>query len=135
MLKYFHFHFQHHGTDLLCDKKRFQTRFQLQIGFEGAANCPELDASVSTAVNAAKDLARHLAQAALQQAHELNMATKQGQELVATIRQQAIVSDVDRLHQTSEAFHDSIDHILEVNLFLNEYFAIKLVCVVRCANY
>ncbi|KAK9752463.1 Vinculin family [Popillia japonica] len=84
------------------------------IGFEGAANCPELDASVSTAVNAAKDLARHLAQAALQQAHELNMATKQGQELVATIRQQAIVSDVDRLHQTSEAFHDSIDHILEV---------------------
>ncbi|KAI4469824.1 alpha-catulin [Holotrichia oblita] len=84
------------------------------IGFEGAANCPELDASVSAAVNAAKDLARHLAQAALQQAHELNMATKQGQELVATIRQQAIVSDVDRLHQTSEAFHDSIDHILEV---------------------
>ncbi|KRT80186.1 hypothetical protein AMK59_8703, partial [Oryctes borbonicus] len=84
------------------------------IGFEGAANCPELDASVSAAVNAAKDLARHLAQAALQQAHELNMATKQGQELVETIRQQAIVSDVDRLHQTSEAFHDSIDHILEV---------------------
>ncbi|KAI4469805.1 alpha-catulin [Holotrichia oblita] len=97
-----------------CTLTYYDIMKDFYIGFEGAANCPELDASVSAAVNAAKDLARHLAQAALQQAHELNMATKQGQELVATIRQQAIVSDVDRLHQTSEAFHDSIDHILEV---------------------
>lgn len=73
-----------------------------------------MDACVSATINAAKDLSRHLAQAALQQAQELTTATKQGQELVTVLRQQALVSDLDRLHHTSNSFHDSIDHILEV---------------------
>nr|XP_022918020.1 alpha-catulin isoform X2 [Onthophagus taurus] len=90
------------------------------IGFEGAANCPELEACVNATVTAAKDLARNLAQAALQQAQELNTATKQGQELVSTVKQQASLSDIDRLHHTSEAFHDSIDHILEVCKLLRQ---------------
>lgn len=87
------------------------------MGFEGAANCPEIEACISSALGAAKDLSRHLAQAALQQAQELNTVTKQGQELVMAIRQQALVTDPDRLHHTSNAFHDIIDHILEVFLF------------------
>lgn len=88
--------------------------FFSQIGFEGAANCPELDACVSACLNAAKDLSRHLAQSALQQAQELSIATKHGQELATTIKQQALLGDSDRLLHTSDAFHDSIDHILEV---------------------
>lgn len=87
------------------------------MGFEGAASCPELDTCISATITAAKDLSRHLAQAALQQAQELNTTTKQGQELVAALRQQALVCEVDRLHHTSESFHDSIDHILEVSFF------------------
>lgn len=84
------------------------------MGFEGASSCPELETCISATITAAKDLSRHLAQAALQQAQELNTTTKQGQELVAGIRQQALVCDIDRLHHTSEAFQDSIDHVLEV---------------------
>lgn len=84
------------------------------MGFEGAANCPEIESSISSTVAAAKDLSRNLAQAALQQAQELNAATKQGQELVAAIKQHALLTDPDRLHRTSGAFQDSIDHILEV---------------------
>lgn len=84
------------------------------MGFEGAANCPEIESSISSSVAAAKDLSRNLAQAALQQAQELNSTTKQGQELVMAIKQHALLTDPDRLHRTSIAFHDSIDHILEV---------------------
>lgn len=84
------------------------------MGFEGAANCPELDNCITVTITAAKELSRQLAQAALQQAQELNTTTKQGQELVGGIRQHALVCDIDRLHHTSEAFHDSIDHVLEV---------------------
>ncbi|XP_018564734.1 alpha-catulin [Anoplophora glabripennis] len=84
------------------------------IGFENASNCPELDNSVQACINSARDLSKHLANAAIHQAQELSTATKQGLELVAAIRQQAIMSEIDRLHHTSNAFQDSIDHILEV---------------------
>ncbi|KAH0815994.1 hypothetical protein GEV33_006797 [Tenebrio molitor] len=87
---------------------------KLKIGFEGAINCPEVENSVSACINSARDLSRHLANAGIQQAQELSTATKQGLELVSSIRQQALMSDIDRLHHTSNAFQDSIDHILEV---------------------
>jgi hypothetical protein len=70
---------------------------------------------VSACINSARDLSRHLANAGIQQAQELSTATKQGLELVSSIRQQALMSDIDRLHHTSNAFQDSIDHILEVS--------------------
>ncbi|RZC38796.1 alpha-catulin, partial [Asbolus verrucosus] len=84
------------------------------IDFEGAMNCPEVENSVSACINSARDLSRHLSNAGIQQAQELSTATKQGLELVSSIRQQALMSDIDRLHHTSNAFQDSIDHILEV---------------------
>lgn len=70
---------------------------------------------MSACINSARDLSRHLANAGIQQAQELSTATKQGLELVSSIRQQALMSDIDRLHHTSNAFQDSIDHILEVS--------------------
>lgn len=95
----------------------------LQVGFENVTNCPELDNAVQICINSARDLSIHLANAAIQQAQELSTATKQGLELVTAIRQQAIKSEIDRLHHTSNAFQDSIDHILEVRtssyIFLN----------------
>ncbi|XP_031355685.1 alpha-catulin [Photinus pyralis] len=84
------------------------------MAIDGATSCPELDSCVSSALTAAKDLSRELAQTALQQAQELSTSTKQSQELVGTIRQHALIPELDRLHHTSGAFHDSIDHILEV---------------------
>ncbi|KAJ8983269.1 hypothetical protein NQ317_007169 [Molorchus minor] len=84
------------------------------IDFDNVSNCPELDNSVQACINSARDLSRHLANAAIHQAQDLNTATKHGLELVAAIRQQAIMSEIDRLHHTSNAFQDSIDHTLEV---------------------
>lgn len=84
------------------------------MDFEGATSCPELNACITATITAGKELSRNLAQAALQQAHELNTITKQGQELVSSIKEHALVCDIDRLHHTSEAFQDSIDHVLEV---------------------
>lgn len=86
------------------------------MGFEETTNCPEIEDSVQTCINVAKDLSRYLALAAINQAQDLSTATKQGLELVAAIRQQAIMSEIDRLHHTSNAFQDSIDHILEVGV-------------------
>ncbi|XP_066144272.1 alpha-catulin isoform X3 [Euwallacea fornicatus] len=86
----------------------------IQIGFEGAVNSPEVEESVQVCINTARDLSRHLANAAISQAQDLNTATKQGLEMVIAIREQALSGDIDRLHQTSDHFLDSIDHILEV---------------------
>ncbi|KAK9871612.1 hypothetical protein WA026_012992 [Henosepilachna vigintioctopunctata] len=84
------------------------------MGFERASLCPEVESSVNACIDAVKELSKNLANAATHQAQELNTATKQGLELVNQIRQQAMVSDINRLHHTSNAFQDSIDHILEV---------------------
>ncbi|XP_066255592.1 alpha-catulin isoform X4 [Euwallacea similis] len=86
----------------------------IQIGFEGIVNSPEVEESVQVCINTARDLSRHLANAAISQAQDLNTATKQGLEMVIAIREQALSGDIDRLHQTSDHFLDSIDHILEV---------------------
>lgn len=88
--------------------------WQIQIGFEGAVNSPEIEESVQACINSARDLSRHLANAAISQAQDLNAATKHGLEIVASIREQALSGDIDRLHHTSDQFLDSIDHILEV---------------------
>uniref|UniRef100_A0AAR5Q4I7 Alpha-catulin n=1 Tax=Dendroctonus ponderosae TaxID=77166 RepID=A0AAR5Q4I7_DENPD len=86
----------------------------VQTGFEGAANSSEVEESVQACINSARDLSRHLANAAINQAQDLNTATKQGLEIVTDIRQQALSGDVERLNRTSDQFQDSIDHILEV---------------------
>ncbi|XP_025830462.1 alpha-catulin isoform X2 [Agrilus planipennis] len=84
------------------------------MAIEGATSCPELDSCVLATLAEAKDLSRELLQAALQQAQELSATTKQSQELISAIRQHATIPDSDRLHHTSCAFQDSLDHILEV---------------------
>ncbi|XP_050311653.1 alpha-catulin isoform X2 [Anthonomus grandis grandis] len=86
----------------------------VQMGFEAVANSPEIEESVQACINSARDLSRHLANAGINQAQDLNTATKRGLEMVAAIRQQAMNGDIDRLHHTSDEFQESIDHILEV---------------------
>jgi hypothetical protein len=50
----------------------------------------------------------------MEQAGDLGQVTKAGQELVATIRNLALSNDINRLQESSDRFHDYIDHILEV---------------------
>ncbi|XP_017780847.1 PREDICTED: alpha-catulin isoform X3 [Nicrophorus vespilloides] len=84
------------------------------MGYDGDGGCPELESCISAVLNAAKELSKNLASAALQQAQELPTVTKQGQDLVSSMREQALLDQPDHLHHSSMAFHDSIDHILEV---------------------
>ncbi|CAH0547534.1 unnamed protein product [Brassicogethes aeneus] len=93
---------------------QFALSDELRMGFEGSANCPDIENSVQDCINSARDLSKHLANAAIHQAQDLSTATKQGLEMVTAIRQQSLMSEIDRLHHTSNAFQDSIDHILEV---------------------
>lgn len=83
-------------------------------------------------INSARDLSRHLANAAIHQAQDLNTATKQGLEIVTDIRQQALSGDIERLNRTSDHFQDSIDHILEVLVFHNVEHYRTSFC--RCAS-
>uniref|UniRef100_A0A6P7GCI7 Alpha-catulin-like n=1 Tax=Diabrotica virgifera virgifera TaxID=50390 RepID=A0A6P7GCI7_DIAVI len=111
---------EHREAILECSE-RIKTELDHLLGlyanvgcFEDVSNCPELDNSVQVCINSSRDLSRHLANAAIYQAQDLSSVTKQGLELVGGIRQHATMSEIDRLHHTSNAFHDSIDHILEV---------------------
>lgn len=85
------------------------------MGFDEASHSPDIEASVSACIDAVKEVSKNLAIAASNQAQELSTATKQGLELVSMIKQEASMSDINRLHHTSNAFQDSIDHILEVS--------------------
>lgn len=57
----------------------------------------------------------------MEQAGDLGQVTKAGQELVSTIRNLALANDVDRLQESSDRFHEYIEHILEVRD--NEWFS------------
>lgn len=50
----------------------------------------------------------------MEQAGDLGQVTKAGQELVATIRNLALASEIDRLQESSDRFHEYLEHILEV---------------------
>lgn len=52
----------------------------------------------------------------MEQAGDLGQVTKAGQELVSTIRNLALASEIDRLQESSDRFHEYIEHILEVSL-------------------
>lgn len=54
----------------------------------------------------------------MEQAGDLGQVTKAGQELVSTIRNLALASEIDRLQESSDRFHEYIEHILEVNNFI-----------------
>lgn len=86
----------------------------MQLPYDNAGRCPELDAAVSSVLDAVHELSKQLSQTTLQQASELGAVTKQGQELVNALRSMAIQPDPDCLHQCTNDFHDCIDHILEV---------------------
>lgn len=51
----------------------------------------------------------------MEQAGDLGQVTKAGQELVSTIRNLALTNDIDRLQESSDRFHEYIEHILEVS--------------------
>lgn len=115
--------------------------FCFQLPYDAAGRCPELDAAVTSVLDAIHDLSKQLSQTTLQQASELGAVTKQGQELVAALRSLALQPDPDCLHHCTNNFHDCIDHILEAsfNLFV-KIINIFIPCLIfiyifRFANY
>lgn len=75
----------------------------------------EMEQAVMGVLRATRDLRQQLSATTMEQAGDLGQVTKAGQELVSTIRALALVSDIDRLQESSDRFHEYIEHILEVS--------------------
>lgn len=115
-----------HRENILLLQDRVKTELEHLLGLyanvmpydteTSSGKCPELDAAITSVLDAVHDLSRQLSQTTLQQASELGGVTKQGHELVSALRSLALQPDPDpdRMHHVTDNFHDTIDHILEV---------------------
>lgn len=65
-------------------------------------------------LRATRDLREQLYRTTMDQAGDLGQVTKAGQELVSTIRNLALASDMNSLQESTDRFNEYIDHILEV---------------------
>ncbi|KAK0171267.1 hypothetical protein PV328_009016 [Microctonus aethiopoides] len=106
---------------LLCDRAKLELNTLLRVGnsiqnYEGGPGSPttELDQAVLGVLKSTRDLRQQLATTTMEQAGDLGQVTKAGQELVSTIRNLALASEIDRLQESSDRFHEYIEHILEV---------------------
>ncbi|KAK0095970.1 hypothetical protein PV326_006902 [Microctonus aethiopoides] len=105
---------------LLCDRAKLELNTLLRVGnsiqnYEGGPGSPttELDQAVLGVLKSTRDLRQQLATTTMEQAGDLGQVTKAGQELVSTIRNLALASEIDRLQESSDRFHEYIEHILE----------------------
>ncbi|XP_015117018.1 alpha-catulin isoform X1 [Diachasma alloeum] len=106
---------------LLCDRAKLELNTLLRVGnsmqnFDNAPGSPnfELEQAVLGVLRATRDLRQQLVTTTMEQAGDLGQVTKAGQELVATIRNLALASEIDRLQESSDRFHEYLEHILEV---------------------
>ncbi|KAG7210392.1 hypothetical protein KM043_011925 [Ampulex compressa] len=105
---------------LLCDRAKLELNTLLRIGnsmnFEGGGGSPssEMEQAVLGVLRATRDLRQQLCTTTMEQAGDLGQITKAGQELVSTIRNLALGNGVNRLQESSDRFHEYIEHILEV---------------------
>ncbi|XP_015177338.1 PREDICTED: alpha-catulin isoform X4 [Polistes dominula] len=105
---------------LLCDRAKLELNTLLRIGnsmnFEGGGCSPssEMEQAVLGVLRATRDLRQQLTTTTMEQAGDLGQVTKAGQELVSTIRNLALANEIDRLQESSDRFHEYIEHILEV---------------------
>ncbi|XP_018056032.1 PREDICTED: alpha-catulin isoform X3 [Atta colombica] len=105
---------------LLCDRAKLELNTLLRIGnsmnYEGGGGSPssEMEQAVMGVLRATRDLRQQLSATTMEQAGDLGQVTKAGQELVSTIRNLALANDIDRLQESSDRFHEYIEHILEV---------------------
>jgi len=85
--------------------------------YEGGGGSPssEMEQAVMGVLRATRDLRQQLSATTMEQAGDLGQVTKAGQELVSTIRNLALANDIDRLQESSDRFHEYIEHILEVS--------------------
>ncbi|XP_077263599.1 alpha-catenin related isoform X3 [Temnothorax americanus] len=105
---------------LLCDRAKLELNTLLRIGnsmnYEGGGGSPssEMEQAVMGVLRATRDLRQQLSSTTMEQSGDLGQVTKAGQELVSTIRNLALANDIDRLQESSDRFHEYIEHILEV---------------------
>ncbi|XP_043251271.1 alpha-catulin isoform X1 [Colletes gigas] len=105
---------------LLCDRAKLELNTLLRIGnsmnYEGGGGSPssEMEQAMLGVLRTTRDLRQQLCATTMEQAGDLGQVTKAGQELVSTIRNLALANDINRLQESSDRFHEYIDHILEV---------------------
>ncbi|XP_014227561.1 alpha-catulin isoform X1 [Trichogramma pretiosum] len=106
---------------LLCDRAKLELNALLRVGnsinFDTSSSASpntELDQAILGVLRATRDLRQQLCQTTMEQAGDLGQVTKAGQELALTIRNVALATDIERLQESSDRFHEYLEHILEV---------------------
>lgn len=102
---------------LLSDRMRLELNqcLRIAVNMEQFQNSRyDIDAAIDSVLNAAQDLSQQLALAVADQIPELNEMLKSCIELVNSLRNIALDQELDRFQETSDRFHDYIDHIFEV---------------------
>lgn len=110
--------------------------------YEGGGGSPssEMEQSVLGVLRTTRDLRQQLCATTMEQAGDLGQVTKAGQELVSTIRNLALANDINRLQESSDRFHEYMDHIIEasvslrsssdrLNLRANEASSVTIKCI------
>lgn len=104
---------------LLNDRMRLELNqcLRIALNMEQFPNSRfDIDAAIDSVLNAVQDLSHQLALAVADQLPELNEMLKNCIELVNSLRNIALDQELDRFQETSDRFHDYVDHILEVNI-------------------
>lgn len=77
-----------------------------------------MELAVSTCLESTKELRSQLIATVKDQTNELPSVIRTGNELVASIMNDALASDVEGLQSTANRFRETVDHIAEITKLL-----------------
>lgn len=90
----------------------------MQDQTEGYSPTREMEGAVVSCLKATRDLRAQLNATAREQTTDISNLTRNGNDLVATLRNTALAADQDRLDETGDRFHEFVEHVLEVKSYI-----------------
>ncbi len=110
-----HFQPQRYPMQILLLFRIFCT---LQDQCEGSSPTHEIEVAVSTCLDSTRELRAELIATVRDQTNELPSVIRTGNELVTTISNSAVTSNIDLLQETAVRFQETVDHIAEITKLL-----------------
>lgn len=106
---------------LLCDRSKLELNQLLRFAISceqyqqlKTTTAADLDHALECVLNGTHDLSQQLLLAVGDQVNELEHILRSAIELVNSLRTVALNQEIERLQESSDRFHDYIDHILDV---------------------
>ncbi|XKL59885.1 hypothetical protein PGB90_000901 [Kerria lacca] len=113
---------------LLCERIKIQLEQLVRIASgldqcEGSSPTHEMELAVSTCLDSTRELRAELIATAKHQTNELPSVIRTGNELVSTITNSAVTSNIEVLQETAIRFRETVDHIAEITKLLRHLSA------------